>query len=67
MSMFRKVLLTVGLLIAANVVAFAQGTLKGTIMNASTKQPEPFSVEVRFIPVRTHIGLSCLAYNILKV
>ena len=42
MSMFRKVLLTVGLLIAANVVAFAQGTLKGTIINASTKQPEPF-------------------------
>ena len=42
MSMFRKVLLTVGLLIAANVVAFAQGTLKGTIINASTNEPEPF-------------------------
>lgn len=42
MSMFRKVLLTVGLLIAANVVAFAQGTLKGTIINAATKEPEPF-------------------------
>ncbi|MBQ8046289.1 MAG: carboxypeptidase-like regulatory domain-containing protein, partial [Bacteroidales bacterium] len=40
--MFRKVLLTVGLLIAANVVAFAQGTLKGTIINASTNEPEPF-------------------------
>ena len=40
--MFRKVLLTVGLLLAANVVVFAQGTLRGTIKNASTKEPEPF-------------------------
>ena len=42
MSMFRKVLLTVGLLLATNVVAFAQGTLKGIVMNGSTKEPEPF-------------------------
>ena len=42
MSMFRKVLLTVGLLLATNVVAFAQGTLKGTVMNGTTKEPEPF-------------------------
>ena len=40
--MFRKVLLTVGLLLATNVVAFAQGTLKGIVMNGSTKEPEPF-------------------------
>ena len=40
--MFRKVLLTVGLLLAANIAVFAQGTLKGTIINAANKQPEPF-------------------------
>ena len=42
MRMFRKVLLTFGLLLMAEMVALAQGTLKGTIVNAKTKEPEPF-------------------------
>ncbi len=40
--MFRKVLLTIGLLLATNVVVLAQGTLKGTIINSTNNQPEPF-------------------------
>ena len=37
--MFRKVLLTIGLLIAAQVVAFAQGTMKGAITDEKTGEP----------------------------
>ncbi|MBQ6096751.1 MAG: TonB-dependent receptor [Bacteroidales bacterium] len=37
--MFRKVLLTIGLLLAAQVVAFAQGTMKGTITDEKTGEP----------------------------
>ena len=42
MRMFRKVLLTFGLLLVAEMVALAQGTLKGTITDAKTKEPMPF-------------------------
>ncbi len=42
MRMFRKVLLTFGLLLMAEVVALAQGTMKGTITDAKTKEPLPF-------------------------
>lgn len=34
--MFRKVLLTIGLILAANAAVFAQSTLRGTIKDAST-------------------------------
>ena len=34
--MFRKVLLTIGLLLAAQVVAFAQGTMNGTISDGES-------------------------------
>ena len=37
--MFRKVLLTIGLLLAAQVAAFAQGTMKGTITDEKTGEP----------------------------
>jgi hypothetical protein len=37
--MFRKVLLTIGLILAANVAVFAQGTLRGTVKDASTGEP----------------------------
>ena len=37
--MFRKVLLTIGLLLAAQVAVLAQGTLKGTITDEKTGQP----------------------------
>ncbi|MBP5536108.1 MAG: TonB-dependent receptor [Bacteroidales bacterium] len=40
--MLRKVLLTIGLLVAANVAAFAQGTLKGTVTDAKTGEEMPF-------------------------
>ena len=40
--MFRKVLLTFGLLLMAEMAALAQGTLKGTITDAKTKEPMPF-------------------------
>ena len=40
--MFRKVLLTFGLLLMAEVAVFAQGTMKGTITDAKTKEPLPF-------------------------
>ncbi|MCR5444514.1 MAG: TonB-dependent receptor [Bacteroidales bacterium] len=40
--MFRKVLLTFGLLLMAEMVALAQGTLKGTITDAKTKEALPF-------------------------
>jgi hypothetical protein len=40
--MFRKVLLTFGLLLIAEMAALAQGTLKGTITDAKTKEPLPF-------------------------
>ncbi len=42
MRMFRKVLLTFGLLLMAEMAAFAQGTMKGTITDAKTKEPLPF-------------------------
>lgn len=42
MRMFRKVLLTFGLLLMAEMVALAQGTLKGTITDAKTGEPLPF-------------------------
>jgi hypothetical protein len=37
--MFRKVLLTIGLLLAAHVVALAQGTIKGSITDEKTGDP----------------------------
>ena len=40
--MFRKVLLTFGLLLMAEMAALAQGTLKGTITDAKTKEALPF-------------------------
>ena len=40
--MFRKVLMTIGLLLMANFV-FAQGTIKGTITDPKTKEPVPFA------------------------
>ena len=43
MRMFRKVLLTFGLLLMAEMVALAQGTMKGTITDAKTKEPLPFA------------------------
>ena len=42
MRMFRKVLLTFGLLLMAEMAALAQGTLKGTITDAKTKEALPF-------------------------
>ena len=42
MSMFRKVLMTIGLLLMANFV-LAQGTIKGTIVDPKTKEPVPFA------------------------
>ena len=39
--MFRKVLLTFGLLLLAELSAFAQGTMKGTVIDAKTKEPMP--------------------------
>lgn len=41
--MFRKVLLTFGLLLMAEMVALAQGTMKGTITDAKSKEPLPFA------------------------
>lgn len=40
--MFRKVLMTIGLLLMANIV-LAQGTIKGTIVDPKTKEPVPFA------------------------
>ena len=40
--MLKKVLLTLGLLVAANMMAWAQGTLKGTVTDAKTGEPMPF-------------------------
>jgi len=37
--MFRKVLLTIGLLLVTQAVALAQGTIKGTITDESTGEP----------------------------
>lgn len=42
MSMFKKVLLTIGLLLAAQVAIFAQGTIKGTVTDAKNGEPIPF-------------------------
>ena len=41
MSMFRKVLMTIALLLMANIVV-AQGTITGTIVDQKTKEPLPF-------------------------
>ena len=41
--MFKKVLLTFGLLLLAEMAALAQGTMKGTIIDAKTKEPLPFA------------------------
>lgn len=38
----KKILLTFALLLVAEVMALAQGTLKGTIIDAKTKEPMPF-------------------------
>ena len=40
--MFRKVLLTIGLLLAAHVAVLAQGTIKGTVTDAKNGEPIPF-------------------------
>jgi hypothetical protein len=40
--MFKKVLMTIGLLLMANLV-LAQGTIKGTIIDSKTKEPVPFA------------------------
>ena len=40
--MFRKVLLTFGLLLLAEMTALAQGTMKGTVTDAKSKEPMPF-------------------------
>ena len=40
--MFRKVLMTIGLLLLAGTSVFAQGTLKGTITDSKTNEPLPF-------------------------
>lgn len=42
MSMLKRILLTLGLLITANVVVYAQGVLTGTITDAKTGEPLPF-------------------------
>lgn len=42
MSMFKKVLMTFGLLLVTSVVAFGQGTLRGVVVNAKNNEPEPF-------------------------
>jgi outer membrane receptor protein involved in Fe transport len=41
--MFKKVLLTFGRLLLAEMAALAQGTMKGTIIDAKTKEPLPFA------------------------
>ncbi len=41
--MFRKVLLTFALLLMAEMVALAQGTMKGKIVDAATKEPIGFA------------------------
>ncbi len=41
MRMFRKVLLSLGLLLVAEFAALAQGTMKGTVTDAKTKEPMP--------------------------
>ena len=40
--MFRKVLMTIGLMLIAGTSLLAQGTMKGTITDAKTKEPLPF-------------------------
>ena len=41
MRMFRKVLLTFGILLLAEFAALAQGTMKGTVVDAKSKEPMP--------------------------
>lgn len=40
--MFKKVLMTIGLMLIAGTSLLAQGTMKGTITDAKTKEPLPF-------------------------
>ncbi|MCH3924271.1 MAG: TonB-dependent receptor [Bacteroidales bacterium] len=40
--MLKKILFTLGLLLAANVVMYSQGVLTGTITDSKTKEPLPF-------------------------
>lgn len=40
--MFRKVLMSIGLMLIAGTSLWAQGTMKGTITDAKTKEPLPF-------------------------
>ena len=41
--MYRKVLLTFGLMLLAELCALAQGTMKGNVIDAKTKEPIPFA------------------------
>lgn len=43
MSMFRKVLLTIGLLLVAHVAIFAQGTIKGTVVDDDSGEGVPMA------------------------
>ncbi|MBQ9312700.1 MAG: TonB-dependent receptor [Bacteroidales bacterium] len=42
MSMLKRILFTLGLVLTANVVMYAQGTLVGYITDEQTKEPLPF-------------------------
>lgn len=42
MSMLKRILFTLGLILTANVVMYAQGVLVGTITDEQTKEPLPF-------------------------
>lgn len=43
MSMLRKLLLTIGLILAANVAVLAQGTIKGTVTDQKSGEAMPFT------------------------
>ena len=42
MRMMKKLLLAIGLLLVAEMSVFAQGTMKGTIVDSKTKEELPF-------------------------